>query len=96
MMRWQLRPEARRDLEKIRQYTRNTWGALQARAYLRELEGAFRKIAENPKIGRPHAGTTYVYRRISAGSHVIFFRVNDDTLLIVRVLHERMDFDRHL
>jgi plasmid stabilization system protein ParE len=30
------------------------------------------------------------------GSHVLFYRLTDDGIDVVRILHNRMDFERHL
>ena len=35
------------------------------------------------------------YRRFSHQSHVIFYRINDGDVFIVRILHKRMDIDKH-
>ena len=96
MKRLHLRPQARRDLHSIRQYTRATWGIVQTKSYLRAIERAFIRIAENPEIGQSYSSETQTYRRMRAGLHVIFFRVISDAVLIVRVLHEKMNFDDHL
>jgi len=53
----------------------------------------FRTISErlSPLTGR--AG----YRKLAAGSHVLFYRVmSEGDIDVVRVLHRRMDVDRHL
>ncbi len=37
------------------------------------------------------------YRKASAGSHTLFYRVTGEgTIDVVRVLHQRMDVDRNL
>jgi len=36
------------------------------------------------------------YRKSRAGSHVIFFKFTDDGIDVVRILHQRMDFERYL
>jgi len=36
------------------------------------------------------------YRKKKSGSHVIFFKLIDDGIDVIRILHQRMDFDRHL
>ena len=36
------------------------------------------------------------YRKIRSGSHVIFFKVTGEGIDVVRILHQRMDFERHL
>ena len=33
--------------------------------------------------------------RYPAGSHVVFYRETDDTIDVIRVLHQRMDIERH-
>ena len=39
------------------------------------------------------------YRKLAAGSHTLFYRVNaddaGDVIDVARVLHQRMDVDRH-
>ena len=36
------------------------------------------------------------YRKIETTNHSDFYRKTEDGVLIVRVLHQRMDFGRHL
>jgi toxin ParE1/3/4 len=36
------------------------------------------------------------YNKISCGSHFLFYRHIADGIDIVRILHERMDFARHI
>jgi len=36
------------------------------------------------------------YRKVRAGSHIIFFKVTTDGIDVVRILHQKMDFNRHL
>lgn len=47
-----LRPKAIADLEDIWDYTVEAWGEEQAERYLRSINECFRKIADNPSIGR--------------------------------------------
>jgi toxin ParE1/3/4 len=35
------------------------------------------------------------YRKYAAGSHMLFYRHVESGIDIVRILHSRMDFDRH-
>ncbi|WP_316252022.1 type II toxin-antitoxin system RelE/ParE family toxin [Paraburkholderia sp. 31.1] len=54
-----------------------------------------RALARGLKTGRicsVRAG----YWRYTAGSHVIFYQDTDHTLDVIRILHQRMDVDRHL
>jgi len=34
--------------------------------------------------------------KVNDPSHYVFFKVNDAEIVILRILHERSDFDRHL
>jgi len=36
------------------------------------------------------------YFKISCGSHFLFYRLTADGVDVVRILHERMDYDSHL
>lgn len=87
---------ARLDLKKIAAHTQRTWGVTQRRLYLKGLDTIFRLLADNPG-----AGTTCDY--IAAGlrkhpheQHVVFYECQDDTIVVVRVLHKSMDVELHL
>lgn len=88
MTRWRLLPRARADIDDIWDYTAREYGAEQAEAYLRAIEDAInaRERAQSCDHIRPG------YWRIKAGSHVIFFRREGGEVIVVRILHERMDF----
>jgi toxin ParE1/3/4 len=36
------------------------------------------------------------YRKYLVGSHVLFYRVTNTDVVVVRILHQRMDVERHL
>lgn len=36
------------------------------------------------------------FRKLLCRHHLIFYLVIEDTVQIIRILHERMDIDRHL
>jgi len=91
-----LRPRAIADLEDIWDYSTETWGSVQAERYLRLINDCFRKIAENPKTGRSCDAIRKGYRKRNVGRHVIFYRTTKGGVDVVRILHERMDIDRHL
>ena len=88
-----IRPQAQRDLREIWRYTRKTWSAEQANRYIGQLNAA---LAERPDIGRPADDISPGLRRRGAERHVIYFRVIDKRVIIVRVLHDRMNPSAHL
>jgi toxin ParE1/3/4 len=95
--RYLLSPAAQADLEQIWEYTHDHWGVDQAEGYLRELQSAIERAAANPRIGRACDEIRPGYRKLAAGSHMLFYRVTAEGVVdVVRVLHQRMDIDRHL
>lgn len=91
-----LSPRAKADLDDIWEFTEATWNADQAEKYLRDIGQAFNTIAADPRRGQDAGDIRAGYRKYATGSHVIFYRVVDDRVDVVRILHARMDFGRHL
>jgi toxin ParE1/3/4 len=80
------------DLSDIWNYTFETWSESQADNYYRLLINACTAIAKKPEIGKvyPEIYPDLMGKLIS--KHVIFYRViEDQTIEITRILHERMD-----
>jgi toxin ParE1/3/4 len=95
--RYLLSPAAQADLEQIWDYTHDRWGIDQAEEYLREIQRAIERAAGNPQIGRACDEIRAGYRKLATGSHTLFYRVTAESVIdVVRVLHQRMDIDRHL
>ncbi len=89
-------PRARADLTEIWNYTADRWSPDQADRYIREIHRGIEAIARDPRKGKPCDRIRPGYRRYSVGAHMLFFRVVGDHIEVVRVLHQRMDFERHL
>jgi toxin ParE1/3/4 len=89
-------PRAREDISGIATYTFETWGEPQMARYVDGLHARFKEVARFPHLGRPRDELAPGYRSIVQGSHVVFYRTTDRDLIIVRILHGRMDPDRHL
>jgi toxin ParE1/3/4 len=87
---------AREDLKAIGRYTQRNWRRRQRDAYLTHLDRRFHALAELPSLGRSCDDIRPGYRRYSEGSHTIFYREATGGIEIVRILHGRMDPDRHL
>jgi toxin ParE1/3/4 len=86
-------PLAEADLEEIWRYSVDQWGEKQADAYISALVAAAETIAEHPHRGVACDHIREGYRKTSAGTHVIFYRVTEQQIDIVRILHKRMDWD---
>ena len=96
MSRYVLSPRARADLEDIWAYSARRWGTDQAEDYIRLVQSAIETAAEEPRRGRACDEVRKGYRSYPAGSHVLFYRNVKAGIDIVRILHSRMDFERHL
>ena len=92
---YRLSPLAEADLEDIWLYTFKNWSEDQANSYHRDLVTAFDDLAAGRKIGRP-ADIREGYFKCLAGSHVIYFRKAKHGIAVIRVLHVKMDANRHL
>jgi toxin ParE1/3/4 len=91
-----LSPRAQADIEEIWDYTAANWDAKQAELYIRQLQLSVEAVAHNPRLGRPCDEVRVGYRKYLAGSHVLFYRLTDTGVDVVRILHGRMDFSQHL
>lgn len=88
-----LSPRAQGDLDEIWTYTVKRWGIDQAAFYTRQIA---RDVAAQPMMGRACPDIRAGYHKYPSGSHVLFYRLIQDGIDVVRILHERMDFGRHL
>ncbi len=96
MSKYKLTLEADIDLDGIWEYTYLQWGKNQAGKYLGKLEERFIALAENPNIGKQRYELAGSPMSTHCGRHVIFYRIVNEEIEIVRVLHDSMDFPRHL
>ena len=97
MRRIILSPKAKVDLSQVWDYTFAEWGAEQAEKYIRELWAAIEEQSSDLTKSADISDVRKGYRKVRSGSHVIFFKVTKGGILdVVRILHQKMDFDRHL
>lgn len=88
--------QADADLADIWDYTAAHWGQSQARKYLTQLEQRFLFLAKRPEQGRLRYDLPGFPLSYHQARHVIFYRKFKDGVEIVRILHDSMDFPRHL
>jgi toxin ParE1/3/4 len=96
MSSYSLSPEAKKDLLDIHAYTQTEWGRQQAQKYIYALEKRCDELAHSPHIGRERPELKPGYRSIAEGKHVIFYRVSDSDIEILRILHGRMDIEQRI
>ena len=85
---------ARTDFYDIYQYTADNWGFAQADKYQDLIETHAETIAENPFIGQMRESLGLGVRSWPAERHIIYYRVDSDAIVILRILHERQDPQR--
>jgi toxin ParE1/3/4 len=96
MAEYRLTPAAELDLENIWRYTQQKWSTEQADRYTMILAGHFSELARSPKTAPSCDHIRLGYRRRSVERHMVYFKITDYGIAIVRILHSRMDAPRHL
>ncbi len=88
---------ARMDLIEIGRFTQKRWGRNQRSDYVRMIASAIGELANRSHTKSDAGSLRPGLRSVRSGSHVIFFRRrgNGDAE-VLRILHQRMDFRRHL
>ena len=86
------------DLTSIWNYTYRTWSERQADEYYNMLVSSCRKIISSTfRLAKSYGDIAENLYGFRAGHHLIFYTpLSDGDILIVRILHERMDLKRHL
>jgi len=84
--------KARDDLRRIYEYlaVRNPQAA---DALIREIDGRFKNLSRFPFIERERSSLAPGLRSVPVGTHLIFYLVEQDRIVIVRVIDGRMDID---
>jgi len=96
MFELKLKPEAQIDLEKIYEYTAMNWGIEQADQYQDELYPGMLLIAGQENLGNEYPYANIPYRKFHVNRHLIFYRLEGKNCVIVRILHDSMEIERHM
>lgn len=91
-----LYPKAISDLEDIYLYSAREFGLQGTEDYILAIESSFQYLANDPLISRECDDVHQNLRAFNVGSHVIFLKITDYGIAVIRVLHQSMDFNRHL
>ncbi len=84
------------DLEGIWVYTLETWSAEQADRYYNLIFDEINYICKHKNAGKSMEHVRKGYRASKVKSHIIFYRVINDTIEVIRILHEQMDIENRL
>ncbi len=96
MVSYSLTREADLDLEEIYEYTIHKFGLEQADKYLLGLHDRFQILVQNPMLGRSADEVKAKLRRFEYQSHIVFYVSDIDKILVMRILHQSMDVEKHL
>lgn len=88
--------EADADLDEIFDYTEREHGFSQAEKYLSDLENLLWQLVKNPNLGRERKELKNGILSITEQEHTIFYEINREDILIVRVLHSSKDINKLL
>ena len=96
MLNLLIKPEAEKDLEKIYEYTFITWGFEQAEQYQDDLFHGMQLLLEQNELGKIYPHSNILYRKFHVNRHLIFYRFEKQSCTIIRILHEKMDMEKHV
>jgi toxin ParE1/3/4 len=92
-------PKAANDIKQILKYTQSVWGTAQRQKYKGEIVRCLNDIQANPlpRTKSEMCIDGYYRRHLDKKyRHYVFYRVVGSDILVVRLLHDSMDFNRHL
>ncbi len=72
------------------------WSEARAETYTDKIEAACLDILINPRIGRHYDNVPVMLWGYRMERHVIFYTILPDSILIVRILHVKMDFEKQI
>ena len=96
MKRLDLTEIARADLASIRRYSIRMWGPDRTTQYMDALRDTMKGLVQGTVVPRARDDLRPGVLMATGGRHSIFFEADDYRILVIRVLHDRMDYRRHL
>ena len=94
MTRLQIARAAQDDLRNIRAYSKSAFGPPVARAYLDGIRERFALLRIHALVGADEADLGKGLRSLRYRSHRIYYAVQEEAILIVRILHHAQDAPR--
>lgn len=95
MRRLELAEIAQADLKSIRRYSQRTWGPERTKQYMAALRETMKALVAGTVVSRNRDDLRPGLLMASSGRHCIFYEADHSRILVVRVLHDRMDYPRH-
>lgn len=100
MNRISVSPEARKDLEDIKTYiSKDLENPAAALSVVSKITGRIKNLKDTPGIGSPLSAKIPFetdYRTLVCGNYLVFYRHEDETVFVDRILYGRRDYVRIL
>ena len=88
--------QAEQDLTDIWIYTAEEWNLAQADMYLDELVSGIERLSKHPELGYSREDIRTGYRSLNVSQHIVFYRITNEEVQIIRVPHKSVDVQRYL
>jgi len=85
--------EAKDDLKHIFNNTFNHCGEVQWKKYSSEIDASLILLKKNPDIGFKRSDIPDTCKSYPVLQHIIVYKIIDETIYIIRVLHKKMNFN---
>ncbi len=89
-------PDAEDDLRSILEYTLTIWGERQHDAYAEHISAALDELIRFPDLGHLREDISSGLRSRAVERHVVYYRVNDQYIKVLRIVHSKMDVPTRL
>jgi toxin ParE1/3/4 len=87
---------ATEDLISILEYTFKKFGEAQLEKYKFSIQEQTNLLAISPKLGHKRDDIPLNCLALKVGSHFLIYRIENQIIFILRILHQRMDFSLRL
>jgi toxin ParE1/3/4 len=88
--------EAEADFRSLLEYTTVTWGVEQRDLYADRMMSVIHELLSHTQLGSVRDDVSPGLRNRRVGQHLIFYRVYERSIRIVRILHTKMDPAAHV
>ncbi|MBN8578752.1 MAG: type II toxin-antitoxin system RelE/ParE family toxin [Cytophagales bacterium] len=95
-MSYKISVKAAEDIDKIWWYTVQKWSIEQADRYVNLIFDEIEYVSKNSTQGRDFSHIRKNYRCSKVKSHLIFYKITEEGIEVIRVLHQRMDVEGRL
>ena len=82
------------DLKEIYRYSSTQWSSSQADKYYFNLIYNCQKILHFPLLGKIYPTIYSQPRGLKVNKHIIFYKIEEKSIRIIRILHESKDLKR--